>query len=65
MLDQSLYQKTIKFAGEKHAHQKVPGTNSNYLLHISNVAMEVIAAYMQEPNFNGSQVTHHFLPSRN
>lgn len=52
MLDQSLYQQAIKFAGQKHAHQTVIGTNANYLLHLSNVAMEVIVAYMQQPSFN-------------
>lgn len=52
MLDQSLYQQAIKFAGQKHEHQTVPGTNANYLLHLSNVAMEVIVAYMQQPSFN-------------
>ena len=38
---QSIYQKAMKFAGEKHASQKVPGSNANYLLHLSNVAMEI------------------------
>ena len=49
---QELYQKAMKFAGEKHSEQKVPGTNANYLLHISNVAMEVFVAYNNEPNFD-------------
>lgn len=48
---QDLYQTTIKFAGEKHKDQLVPGTQSNYLLHLSNVAMEILLAYQQEPNF--------------
>lgn len=52
MIEQSLYQKAIKFAGEKHAEQKIPGSNANYLLHLSTVAMEIIAAFMKEPNFN-------------
>ena len=52
MLNQSIYQKAIKFAGEKHHQQKVPGSQANYLLHLSNVAMEVITAYMHEPDFN-------------
>lgn len=42
----------MKFAGEMHHDQKVPGTNANYLLHISNVVMEVIMAYVHEPNFD-------------
>lgn len=51
-MTQELYQKAIKFAGEKHKDQKVPGTNSNYLLHISNVAMEIILAYNANNNFD-------------
>ena len=49
---QEFYQKAIKFAGEKHSAQTVPGTNANYLLHISNVAMEVFVAYSTDPNFD-------------
>jgi (p)ppGpp synthase/HD superfamily hydrolase len=49
---QELYQQAMKFAGEMHHDQKVPGTNANYLLHISNVVMEVIMAYVHEPNFD-------------
>ena len=41
---QTLYQNAIKFAGEKHADQKVPGTNSSYLVHLSSVAMETMIA---------------------
>lgn len=51
-MTQELYQKAIKYAGEKHSEQKVPGTNSNYLLHISNVAMEVLMAYNFDKNFD-------------
>ena len=50
-MTQELYQRAMKFAGEKHSCQKVPGTNANYLLHISNVAMEVLVAYNVEPSF--------------
>ncbi|NOR28428.1 MAG: HD domain-containing protein [Lutibacter sp.] len=49
---QDTYQKAIKFAGEKHCNQKVPGTNSNYLLHLSNVAMEILMAYNADSNFD-------------
>ncbi|MEZ5003233.1 MAG: HD domain-containing protein [Chitinophagales bacterium] len=49
---QELYQQAIKFAGEKHKDQKVPGTNSNYLMHISNVTMEIILAYCSNDNFD-------------
>lgn len=51
-MTQELYQKAMKYAGEKHSEQKVPGTNSNYLLHISNVAMEVLMAYHFDNNFD-------------
>jgi hypothetical protein len=51
-MTQELYQKAIKFAGEKHKNQKVPGTEANYLLHISNVAMEIIFAYKENDNFD-------------
>ncbi|WP_109438923.1 MULTISPECIES: HD domain-containing protein [Aquimarina] len=51
-MTQELYQKAMKFAGEKHSEQKVPGTNSNYLLHISNVAMEVLIAYNFDKTFD-------------
>ncbi|MEM6376905.1 MAG: HD domain-containing protein [Bacteroidota bacterium] len=46
------YQIAIKFAGEKHKDQLVPGANANYLLHLSNVAMEVMIAHQQESNFD-------------
>lgn len=51
-MTQELYQNAIKFAGEKHCNQKVPGTNSNYLLHLSNVAMEILVAYNFKSNFD-------------
>ena len=52
MMIQELYQNAMKFAGEKHFDQKVPGTNSNYLLHISNVAMEILLAYKYDDDFD-------------
>jgi len=52
MLDQAVYQKAIKYAGERHQAQRVPDSSANYLLHLSNVAMEVIVAYMHQPNFD-------------
>ena len=42
----------MKFAGEKHCNQKVPGSSANYLLHISNVAMEILTAYNNQPEFD-------------
>ena len=51
---QKLYQEAIKFASTKHAEkgQKVPGTNLPYDVHISNVAMEILIAGANTPNFN-------------
>ena len=49
---QELYQKAFKFAGEKHSMQKVPGSEANYLLHIGNVAMEILVAYTNDANFD-------------
>lgn len=51
-MTQEIYQRALKFAGEKHKNQKVPGTNSNYLLHLSNVAMEILMAFAAEKNFD-------------
>jgi len=51
-MTQSLYQSAIRFAGEKHQHQTVPGTNTNYLMHVSNVAMEILVAYAHTPDFD-------------
>ena len=49
---QEIYQKAIKFAAEKHQYQTVPGTESNYLWHLSNVAMEVMMAHQIKNNFD-------------
>jgi len=51
---QSLYQETIKFATAKHMidPKPVPGTNLPYVVHLSNVAMEVMIANSVTPNFN-------------
>lgn len=49
---QELYQKAIRFAGEKHSEQKMPGSNANYLQHISNVAMEILVAYSYSRDFD-------------
>ena len=51
-MTQEIYQEAIKFAGDKHKNQKVPGTDSNYLLHISNVAVEIILASKEDGNFD-------------
>ena len=48
---QTIYQKTIAFAAQKHGSQKMPG-GLPYIVHLSNVAMEVFMAHKEEPNFN-------------
>lgn len=51
-MTQEYYQIAMKFAGEKHCKQQVPGSKANYLLHVSNVTMEVLLAYQHQPDFN-------------
>ncbi len=41
---QTAYQKAISFAGSKHTDQYIPGSESSYLVHLSNVAMETMVA---------------------
>ena len=48
---QTIYQKTIAFAAQKHGSQKMPD-GLPYIVHLSNVAMEVFIAHKKEPNFN-------------
>ena len=51
---QTLYQTAIKFATAKHLakNQNVPGTDLPYVVHLSNVAMEVLMANAHTENFN-------------
>ncbi len=49
---QDLYQKAINFAGNKHADQKVPGSSASYLVHLSNVAMEIMIAAGHTDDFD-------------
>ncbi|MEO7044830.1 MAG: HD domain-containing protein [Ferruginibacter sp.] len=51
---QKLYQEAIKFATAKHLEreQKIPGTDLPYVVHLSNVAMEIIIASFNSDNFN-------------
>ena len=52
---QDVYQTVAKFVAEKHADQQVKGSNANYMLHLSNVAMEIMLAYQENPNFDVSR----------
>ena len=51
---QTIYQEALKFAATKHseAGQTIPGTNLPYVVHICNVAMEVMVAAHHTNNFN-------------
>jgi guanosine-3',5'-bis(diphosphate) 3'-pyrophosphohydrolase len=51
---QSCYQEAIKFAALKHMQkrQKVPGTKLPYLVHVCNVAMEILVAASHTPDFD-------------
>lgn len=51
---QTLYQKAIKFAAKRHAdsNQVLPGTNIPYVVHLSNVAMEILIASQNTEHFN-------------
>ena len=49
---QSIFQRAILFAAERHGDQKMPGSEASYLVHLSNVAMEVIFAAGQTRDFD-------------
>jgi guanosine-3',5'-bis(diphosphate) 3'-pyrophosphohydrolase len=51
---QSKYQKAITFAAKRHAdkNQVIPGTTLPYVVHLSNVAMEVLIAAGQTEKFD-------------
>jgi guanosine-3',5'-bis(diphosphate) 3'-pyrophosphohydrolase len=51
---QSLYQQALKYAATKHteAGQVVPGTNYSYVVHVCNVAMEIMVAEFHTKCFN-------------
>lgn len=56
MSPQTLYQTAIKFAAAKHLakNQNVPGTDLPYVVHLSNVGMEVLIANTSTEKFNVS-----------
>lgn len=51
---QSVYQKAIRFAAEKHAElqQTLPDSIIPYAVHLSNVAMEILVAVSDTEEFN-------------
>ncbi|MFN8416751.1 MAG: HD domain-containing protein [Cytophagaceae bacterium] len=54
MSTQTLYQRTILFATAKHLekNQTIPGTELPYVVHLSNVAMEILLAAPHSTDFN-------------
>ncbi len=46
------YQRAIKFAAERHGDQTVPGTNFSYIVHLSNVCMEIFLAAAHSEDFD-------------
>lgn len=49
---QTLYQEALKFAADKHGQQKVKGSKNSYVVHLSNVAMELFVAASHTPDFD-------------
>ncbi len=51
---QTLYQQALAFAAQKHeaSQQKVKGTNLPYLVHVVDVAMEILIAAPQSGDFD-------------
>lgn len=48
MVLQDVYQKAIVFAAQAHGSQLIPGNQLPYVVHLSNVAMEVLAVLGRE-----------------
>lgn len=51
---QEAYTKAYRFAAEAHNGQLFPGTDLPYIMHVSFVCMEVMAALAHEPERDGS-----------
>lgn len=51
---QDTYVKAYEFAAYAHQEQKFPGTNISYIMHLSFVTMEIIAALNVEPENDGN-----------
>lgn len=49
MWSSDLYLDAFRFAAERHADQRVPGTQLPYIVHVASVAAEVMAALSREP----------------
>jgi (p)ppGpp synthase/HD superfamily hydrolase len=51
---QELYLRAYRFAAQAHLGQTVPGTQVSYIMHLSFVSMEVIAALAEHPERDGN-----------
>jgi (p)ppGpp synthase/HD superfamily hydrolase len=51
---QETYIKAYKFAAQAHQGQKIPGSEIPYIMHISFVSMEVIAALNADTEYDGN-----------
>jgi guanosine-3',5'-bis(diphosphate) 3'-pyrophosphohydrolase len=51
---QAIYQETIRFAAERHAkeNQTLPDSDIPYVVHLSNVCMEILIAGQHAEDFN-------------
>ena len=57
-----IYIKAYRFAAIAHNGQLVPGTELPYIMHLSFVAMEVIATLNREKGFDGNLAVQCALP---
>jgi len=49
---QTIYQNTLKFAAEKHSGQRIPSSDMPYVVHLANVAMEIMVCAQHSQDFN-------------
>lgn len=52
MNSQSTFKSALLIAAIKHNGQKLPGTKLPYIVHVTNVALEVVAASNHTPGFD-------------
>ncbi len=50
--DQDLFKRALDLAARAHGDQKVPGNGFPYIVHVTKVAMEVLAVTEGEPDLN-------------
>ncbi|MDR3198819.1 MAG: HD domain-containing protein [Planctomycetaceae bacterium] len=49
---QTIYQQTIEFAAQRHGEQKISGNGIPYVVHLSNVCMEILFTTQETDNFD-------------